>query len=79
MVIGAFYLMVVCFIRVGGFGALVDAYSYSTSNSIVFSNSSCGLVKNDYFNLLRDVDADLPWTGMSFGLLISAIWVSLVK
>ena len=34
------------------------------------------LIKNlkptsDYFDLLRDTDRDLPWTGMTFGLTIS--------
>ena len=30
--------------------------------------------QSDYFDLLRKTDGDLPWTGMTFGLTISAVW-----
>ncbi len=49
-------------------------YSYAVSKSTIFSNSTCGVPKSEYFNLVRDVDSDFPWTGMSFGLMISSIW-----
>jgi uncharacterized sodium:solute symporter family permease YidK len=49
-------------------------FSYAVSKSTIFSNSTCGLPKSEYFNLVRDVDSDFPWTGMSFGLMISSIW-----
>jgi hypothetical protein len=61
-------------VKVGGFESMKAKYSYSVAASTIFSNSTCGLPRADYFNLIRDIDSDFPWTGMSFGLLISSIW-----
>lgn len=60
--------------QIGGFESLKSQYSYAVSETTLFSNSTCGLPKSDYYNLVRDVDSDFPWTGMSFGLLISSVW-----
>lgn len=54
--------------------ALIEKYSYSIPKTLLYSNGTCGLPKDDYFNLVRDIDSDLPWTGMSFGLLVVSIW-----
>ena len=51
-----------------------NKYGYSISNTTLYSTSTCGLPPKDYFNLVRNVDSDFPWPGMSFGLLISSIW-----
>ena len=46
--------------------------SYFAVNS---RNESCSSINKYYKNLLRPVtDADLPWTGMVFGITISAVW-----
>lgn len=74
MLIGAFFLLIRGLIEVGGFGALYTNYGYSIPSSTVFSNSTCGVPKDDYFNLIRSIDSDLPWPGMSLGLFVIATW-----
>ena len=60
--------------KIGGLDALLYKFGYAVSETTIFSNSSCGLVRKDYLDLIRDANADFPWPGMSFGLLISSIW-----
>ena len=60
--------------KVGGLNGLIEKYSYAISSTTLFSNTTCGLPPSDYFDLHRNVDRDLPWTGMTFGLTISAVW-----
>jgi hypothetical protein len=74
MIIGAFYLMITGFMQIGGYESMASHFSYSVAKTTIFSNGTCGLPKSDYFNLVRDVDSDFPWTGMSFGLFISSVW-----
>ena len=74
MLVGAFVLMVISFMKVGGLKGMDEKYGYAISNSTLFSNTTCGLPPSDYFDLMRATDRDLPWTGMTFGLTISAIW-----
>lgn len=75
MLLGALSLMVIGFIKVDGLMGLIEKYSYAISSTTVFSNTTCGLPKSDYFNLHRSADSDdFPWTGMQFGLTISAVW-----
>jgi hypothetical protein len=38
-------------------------FGYSIANTTLFSQSICGIPPKDYFNLVRNVDSDLPWTG----------------
>jgi len=54
----------IALIKSGGFGSFINKYSYAVSASTIFSNSTCGLPKKDYFNLVRDVDSEFPWTGL---------------
>jgi hypothetical protein len=74
MIMGAFYLMIVGFIYVGGYESMIAKYSYSISSSSLYSNTSCGLPNKNYFDLLRSPQSDFPWPGMSFGLFIVSIW-----
>ena len=60
--------------QIGGLNSLFAKFGYAISNSTIFSNTTCGLVRDDYLNLVRDFDSDFPWTGMSMGLAISSIW-----
>lgn len=89
MILGAFYLMITSslnfifsnlslfflgLIKVGGLQSLFVKFGYATPETTIFSNSTCGLPRKDYFNLVRDIDSDFPWPGMSLGLLISSVW-----
>ena len=62
------------FIKVGGFQSMIQQFSYSIPSSSLYSNTSCGLPKDDYLNLIRDAQSDFPWPGMSLGLLFIAVW-----
>ena len=53
---------------------MVHQFSYSISSSALYSNTSCGIPKDDYFDLVRGIESDFPWPGMSLGLLISSVW-----
>ena len=80
MLIGAFYLMVLSLMEVGGYTALMAAFplaqpSNSSSIALNMFNESCSKVTPYYNQLLRPAnDPDLPWTGMVFGLTVSAVW-----
>ena len=49
-------------------------YSYAVPNTTLFTNSTCGLPRADYFNMVRGLNSDYPWTGMLFGYTSTAIW-----
>ncbi len=49
-------------------------YSYAIADSVVFSNSTCGLPSKDYYNMIKPVDSDFPWTGLLLGQLINGAW-----
>lgn len=74
MIAGAFYLMIKSFIEVEGIDNLKKKYSYSVPKSTLYSNATCGLPRNDYFDILRSTQSDYPWPGMTFGVLINSIW-----
>ncbi|XP_069180378.1 sodium/glucose cotransporter 4 [Procambarus clarkii] len=79
MIVGAFILMVMSFIAVGGFESLVERFAYATASvrAVDASNKSCGEPPSDYMHLLRTIEpgkSDYPWTGMVFGLTINSIW-----
>ncbi|KAK3595791.1 hypothetical protein CHS0354_025428 [Potamilus streckersoni] len=82
MILGAFILMVMSFIRVGGYEALVrkffEAYPDTTIDN--WDNDSypytkCGLTPTNSMNLIRSYDdKDLPWPGLIFGLAVNSVW-----
>ena len=74
MIVGAAFLLFKGLLEIGGFNAVYTNYGYSLPKSVVFSNQTCGVPEHDYFNLIRSFNSDLPWTGMTFGLLTIAIW-----
>jgi hypothetical protein len=49
-------------------------YSYAVPNTTLYRNSSCGLPRADYFNMVRGLKSDYPWIGILFGYASSAIW-----
>jgi hypothetical protein len=63
LVLKNLFIPIKALIKSGGFGSFINKYSYAVSASTIFSNSTCGLPKKDYFNLIRDVDSEFPWTG----------------
>uniref|UniRef100_H2YKJ4 Uncharacterized protein n=1 Tax=Ciona savignyi TaxID=51511 RepID=H2YKJ4_CIOSA len=74
MIIGAIIMMVLSFIRVGGYEGLETSYMQAIP-ALRPANTSCGIPRADSFHVFRDpIDSDLPWPGLTFGLTIIATW-----
>ncbi|KAM4583887.1 sodium/mannose cotransporter SLC5A10 [Odontesthes bonariensis] len=74
MIIGAIILTITAFNKIGGYGSLERIYSVAVPSKII-PNSTCHLPRPDAMHLFRDaVTGDLPWPGMTLGLLILATW-----
>jgi hypothetical protein len=73
MIAGALYLMAMSLFKVGGMGNLKAQFSYAVSQTTLFSNSTCGVPKSDYFDIVRDHKSDFPWTG-GLTLFIIGVW-----
>ncbi|KAM5307022.1 sodium/mannose cotransporter SLC5A10 isoform 4-T4 [Glossophaga mutica] len=74
MVVGAVILTVQAFDRIGGYGQLAAAYTQAVPTRTI-ANTTCHLPRADAMHMFRDpYTADLPWTGMTFGLTIMATW-----
>ncbi|CAG5127310.1 unnamed protein product, partial [Candidula unifasciata] len=80
---GAFVLMVMGFIEVGGYEQLRHRYFSSYPNTTLqhlgkkdnYSYSSCGIPPDNAYNLVRSADDnDLPWPGVFIGLTVSSVW-----
>ncbi|XP_053375170.1 sodium/glucose cotransporter 4-like [Mercenaria mercenaria] len=82
MVIGAFILMIMSFIEVGGYEAIVKKYfeAWPETTRKNYGNDSypywkCGIPPDNSMNLIRSYDdGSLPWPGIMFGLTISSVW-----
>ncbi|XP_054166415.1 sodium/glucose cotransporter 4-like [Oppia nitens] len=80
MLIGALVLTILSLIEVKGYSNLMDNFATlaeptNQSYAAIEDGKSCSAVNKYYRNLLRPAnDADLPWTGMVFGITISAVW-----
>lgn len=85
MIVGAFVLMILGFIEVGGYENLVRKYLNAKPNTTMIywddKNSSkykyvdCGLPSKYSMHLFRPYDdPSLPWPGVIIGLTISSIW-----
>ncbi|KAL3858076.1 hypothetical protein ACJMK2_012690 [Sinanodonta woodiana] len=82
MILGALILMVMSFIRVGGYDALerkfFEAYPDTTIDNWdneSYPYSKCGIPPANSMHLIRSYDDEvLPWPGIMFGLTISAVW-----
>ncbi|XP_037083666.1 sodium/glucose cotransporter 4-like isoform X2 [Pollicipes pollicipes] len=81
MIAGSLILCVLSFVAVGGYGPLIEQYFLKepSPNVTVYdsNNRSCAAPREDAMHLFRSAapgDSDLPWTGMTFGLTISAVW-----
>ncbi|CAG0913907.1 unnamed protein product, partial [Notodromas monacha] len=80
MILGAFIVMVKSFIAVGGYSQLVERFFHAQADNAAWDplkNMTCGQPPSYAMHLLRDSTpgkSDIPWSGIVFGLPISAIW-----
>lgn len=80
MVGGAIVLTFYSFDKAGGYDKVVNDYMHAEANSSLYANSTfayenCGKVPGDAMHFFRSVTSpDLPWTGITFGLTVSAVW-----
>lgn len=80
IVIGAFVLMVISLVEVGGYDQLMKSFATAEPTNASYArytstNESCSKVPDNYNHLLRSPsDTELPWTGMVFGSVVCAIW-----
>uniref|UniRef100_A0A914WKR4 Galectin n=1 Tax=Plectus sambesii TaxID=2011161 RepID=A0A914WKR4_9BILA len=80
MLAGSITLMVISFVDIGGYDNMVSLYmkAIPSPNVTLHNFSNCaGVPRPDSMSLLRSADpdvGDLPWTGMTFGLTVSAVW-----
>lgn len=63
----------------GGYNSLVERFPYATASvwALDANNNTCGNPPDDYMTLLRTAEhgkSDYPWTGMTFGVIILAIY-----
>ncbi|XP_027730593.1 sodium/glucose cotransporter 5 isoform X4 [Vombatus ursinus] len=74
MIVGAIILTIKAFDQIGGYSQLETAYLHAVPNKTI-PNTTCHLPRADAMHMFRDAHtADLPWTGMTFGLTIMATW-----
>uniref|UniRef100_A0A8B9YE68 Sodium/mannose cotransporter SLC5A10 n=1 Tax=Bos mutus grunniens TaxID=30521 RepID=A0A8B9YE68_BOSMU len=74
MVAGAVILTIKAFEQIGGYEQLAEAYAQAVPSRTI-SNTTCHVPRADAMHMFRDpYTADLPWTGMTFGLTIMAAW-----
>nr|XP_034302667.1 sodium/myo-inositol cotransporter 2 isoform X2 [Crassostrea gigas] len=74
MLIGALALMAISFAKVGGLNGVVEKYPHAIANTTKYSNTTCGVPREDYMHLFRDAaTGDLPWPGI-VGMSINSIW-----
>lgn len=60
--------------KIGGYHNLEEAYLKAVPSKII-PNATCHLPRPDAMHLFRDpASGDLPWTGMTFGLSVLAMW-----
>lgn len=81
MIAGSCVLSVMAFVATGGYNALIEGYFNSQPSPNVTAydsnNKSCSSVKPDAMHLFRSSvpgESAYPWTGMTFGLTVSAVW-----
>ncbi|GFN97835.1 sodium/glucose cotransporter [Plakobranchus ocellatus] len=83
MVVGAFILMIMGFIEVGGYNELEHRFFSAYPNTTIahlgkndnYSYTDCGIPTDKSYHLVRPADDDdLPWPGVFIGLTISSVW-----
>ena len=62
------------FVRVGGFENMQYLYFRAVPNTTLYSNSTCGVPRDDAMHLFRHhVTGDIPWPGL-IGITVNSIW-----
>lgn len=77
LVSGAVIVMFLSFGKVGGYYGMVDLFfrAIPSQNATVAGVQACAALPKPYsMHLLRPLDSELPWTGMTFGIIGNAIW-----
>ncbi|XP_025090101.1 sodium/glucose cotransporter 4-like [Pomacea canaliculata] len=83
MVVGALILMVMSFLKIGGYEALQKKFFEAWPNTTLahygtdsnYSYTQCGIPPANSWHLIRSYDdGGLPWPGVIFGLTISSVW-----
>ncbi|XP_041348144.1 sodium/glucose cotransporter 4-like [Gigantopelta aegis] len=84
MIGGAFVLMILSFIEVGGYEKVIKEFFEAWPNTTRqhygnpndnYSYTECGIPPDNSMNLIRSPDdGNLPWPGIMFGLTISSVW-----
>ncbi len=83
MLVGACFVTVAGFRRTGGYAEMISRFFEATAENRSLADPAdpgsglCGAVPADAMHLFRSPEpgaSDLPWTGLTFGLAISAIW-----
>ncbi len=75
IIISAFILMIICYVKVGGLQLIKELYPYAVADTTLFSNTTCGIPPEDYLSLIRPLNSanGPPWVGI-IGMTILSIW-----
>ncbi|XP_060598058.1 sodium/glucose cotransporter 4-like [Ruditapes philippinarum] len=74
LLVGSIVLSAMSFHKIGGYANLREKYMDSTP-SIRDYNSTCGLPREDAFNILRDpINSDNPWPGLILQMVLGCMW-----
>jgi Na+/proline symporter len=75
MIISAFILMIICYVKIGGLQLIKEIYPYALADTTLFNNTTCGIPPEDYFSLIRPLNSanGPPWVGI-IGMTILSIW-----
>lgn len=75
MIISAFILMIICYVKVGGLQLIKEVYPYALADRTLFNETTCGIPPEDYFSLIRPLNSanGPPWVGI-IGMTILSIW-----
>ncbi|XP_022084854.1 sodium/glucose cotransporter 4-like [Acanthaster planci] len=76
MIGGAFILMIIAFVRIGGMENLKSEFLMAVPNTTQWeSNSTCGVPTEQAFHIFQDASSSgLPWPGVIFGVLLLSAW-----
>ncbi|CAF0820278.1 unnamed protein product [Adineta steineri] len=74
MIISAFILMIISFMKIGGLQQVRILFPYALANTTLHNTTECGVPNENYFSLIRPFDADLPWFGLIFGSAVVSVW-----
>ena len=75
MIISAFILMIICYVKIGGLEVVKEFYPYALADTTLFNDTACAIPPEDYFSLIRPLNSDYgpPWVGI-IGMTILSIW-----